>query len=282
MEVHKYLEKMKVFQAKILELFNDDIDILSVEQILMQNFENKKNDYIRQEIKPFLYIISKISNNYHRSPDFFDKIENLLLFIKDQIKQSFSNFEIFNIFKSNKRILLFLFKEKFIIPDQKIVKIFTEEKYQKNGYLNFFYEEIKFHLKDEISQKIEKENKLIESDSLLFEEKRKNGENENCICKMIQNDLIDDFISHVSLNNISLSTKIHTSIFETNHFLLNKNPTFFEYSAFYGSIRIFKYLLINKQKVTSSLWTYAVHGKNSEIIHLLEENNDLINAKNLY
>ena len=66
--------------------------------------------------------------------------------------------------------------------------------------------------------------------------------------------------------------KIPFSIFETNTFLLDKNPTLIEYSAFYGSIQIFQYLKLNGIELTSSLWFYAIHGRNPEIIHILEEN----------
>ena len=46
-----------------------------------------------------------------------------------------------------------------------------------------------------------------------------------------------------------------------------------EYAAFFGSIQIFKYLLVNQVKLIPSLWIYAIHSRNPEIIHLLEENN---------
>ena len=38
---------------------------------------------------------------------FFYYIEKILLIFKDSIKNHYSNYEIFNIFKSNKKILLF-------------------------------------------------------------------------------------------------------------------------------------------------------------------------------
>lgn len=41
---------------------------------------------------------------------------------------------------------------------------------------------------------------------------------------------------------------------------------------FCGSIQIFKYLLLNNVKLTPSLWIYAIHSNNPDIIHILEEN----------
>lgn len=65
--------------------------------------------------------------------------------------------------------------------------------------------------------------------------------------------------------------KIETSIYETNSFLTDKKPTLIEYAAFFGSIKIFKYLYLNKVNLTASLWLYAIHGNSSELIHLLED-----------
>ena len=52
----------------------------------------------------------------------------------------------------------------------------------------------------------------------------------------------------------------------------NKNPTLIEYAAFFGSIQIFQYMKFNHVELPSSLWLYAIHSKNAELIHLLEEN----------
>ena len=48
--------------------------------------------------------------------------------------------------------------------------------------------------------------------------------------------------------------------------------TLIEYAAFFGSNQIFKYLYLNGAKLTASIWKYAIHGEDAEIIHLLEEN----------
>ena len=45
-----------------------------------------------------------------------------------------------------------------------------------------------------------------------------------------------------------------------------------EYAAFYGSQQIFRYLIDKGAELTPSLWLYAIHGKNVELIHLLEYN----------
>ena len=41
---------------------------------------------------------------------------------------------------------------------------------------------------------------------------------------------------------------------------------------FYGSIQIFQYLKFNGIELNSNLWLYLIHGRNAELIHLLEDN----------
>ena len=93
------------------------------------------------------------------------------------------------------------------------------------------------------------------------------------ICSLIRQDSVVDFITHVNRYNISPLSRISPSIFETNPFLIdNTNTSLIEYSAFFGSIQIFRYLLMNNAELTPSLWLYAIHSKNAELIHLLESN----------
>lgn len=100
------------------------------------------------------------------------------------------------------------------------------------------------------------------------------------ICELIQDDNIIDFVKYTNQTNYPIkSAKIDCKIFETNSFLINKNPTLIEYSAFCGSIQIFQYLQINSVELTSSLWIYAIHGSSNQIINILEENKIIPNNK---
>ena len=44
------------------------------------------------------------------------------------------------------------------------------------------------------------------------------------------------------------------------------------YAAFFGSIKIFEYLQNDEAELNSSIWDYAIHGQNDEIVRNLEEN----------
>ena len=119
--------------------------------------------------------------------------------------------------------------------------------------------------------------KELNEDNLKnFNTKRKIGEHGSEICELIRADNVVDFITYIEKRNISSKTLIiDNSIYETNLFLSKKDKSFslIEYSAFFGSQQIFRYLYQNGSKLTSSIWPYIIHGNNPDMIHLLEENN---------
>ena len=105
-----------------------------------------------------------------------------------------------------------------------------------------------------------------------FEEKRLKGENDDRLSELIQNDKLEEFITYVNQNMLAPQGQIKRSIYETNNFLNKRKSTLIEYSAFFGSIQIFKYLFLNKADVSPSLWLFAIHGNNPEMIHFFEKN----------
>ena len=263
--IQKYVNQKKEIHNLLLNFIENsgvnDTDFQNlIDLINTQNYEEN-----REELEHFLRLISKIAKNHHRDTDFFKKTEKILLHLENVIKQTFSISEIFKIFKSNKLIILSLIKSKIIALDEEIVKLILEE---KNNYCHFFFPEIKSLMGEEKVKQIESEISNIDN----FEEKRQIGENDSVICSLIRNDSLDDFISHVTNSNLSIESEIQPSFFETNSFLLKqKKTTLIEYAAFFGSIQIFQYLLLNKVEPTASLMQYAIHSKNGELIHLLEE-----------
>ncbi|KAK8845767.1 hypothetical protein M9Y10_020685 [Tritrichomonas musculus] len=263
MKSTEYIEKMKRIQDKILTFIES-------KENSETNFDNLKKVLIDQktrenlhDLKSFLHLLIKITNNHRHAPNFFSKIEQIIQLFKDDIKKTFSNSEIFNIFKSNKRILLFLIEEKVMDIDDHIATTIINDKFTRPKYSDYFSPELKSRLSSESLPSEEHDN---------FEEKRKIGENDSCICELIREDSIDEFTSHVEKTNLKISSNIEKSIFETNSFLNKNHPTLIEYAAFCGSINIFKYLFTNKAEVNHSIWIYAIHGQNLDLIHFLEEN----------
>ena len=204
---------------------------------------------------------------------FIAKIELILRNIQEQIQNYFTNFEIFIIFQTNKRLILSLFKLGLIIPTEEIFDILINNtKYIDKKYLEYFWPEFEQFIDDNKKKSIRDQvNEIKENTIDLFNVKREIGENDYYICELIRNDMIDDFISYLEKSNISPFSEIQSSIYETNLFLINKTPTLIEYSSFYGSVQIFKYLYKKNSMLSDSIWQYAIHGRNSEIIHLIEE-----------
>ena len=302
MEYQKYITSKKELSEKFHCFIENEDSLDEIYQNLISFINSENYQANSNEFKLILHMINRISSNHHRYPTFFNKIEKFFSSFSEYIKQSFTNFELLNIFQNNKRILHFLFKSNLIAVDESIAKLIMKKderrhffvryfNYNNTGLTNesksyfnkkqqaykntvyYFFPEIKRFLDEEKRREIE-EQILSQGENIfdMFECNRQIGENDSYICKLIREDSIKEFCVYVNKNNLSLSIEIPDSIFETNPFLLKKRSSLIEYSAFFGSIQIFQYLLLNGVELTPSLWLYAIHGKNSEIIHLLEEN----------
>ena len=298
MDISKYIEEMKNIQVSFLNFIDNEEDI----QNLIKNFDEIKIHDDLHKINLFLHLLSQISNNHHRESDFFNKIEQIILLFKNDMKNYYTNSEIFNIFQDNKRLLLVLIEDGIMIIDEFIAKQLIKGKYLEFKYPQYFSKEIQkfvnekwFKTSPKISEddsknigfkseddknneeEEEKRNKWIEEVKKKlptdFDEKRKTGENGHYICELIRKDLIDDFIIYINQNSIEIDSEINPSIYETNSFLFKKEKVnLIEYATFFGSIQIFNYLINNGVELSSSLWNYAIHGNNAEIIQILEEN----------
>ena len=166
-------------------------------------------------------------------------------------------------FKVNKRLLYFLIKEQILSLDSTIEEnsdfFLTENTKSDKNNFNQNDELLKYYF-DHLDE---------------YEEKRRIGENDSFICSLIRQDSVEEFIQYVNKNNLPLSSKIKQSIFETNRFLIDKNPTLIEYAAFFGSIQIFQYLYLNKVDVDGSLWLYGIHSNNPDLLRNYIESNGI-------
>ncbi|OHS98965.1 hypothetical protein TRFO_34650 [Tritrichomonas foetus] len=122
-------------------------------------------------------------------------------------------------------------------------------------------------------------DKLSKENWKLLKELRKTQNSLSKIANIIRSDNIDEFQAYLSQTNIGINYIIPNSIFEVSTFI--KHVTMLEYSAFYSSQNIFKFLLLNGAKITKKLPEYAVAGGNYEIIHLCEQYNCVFTEKSL-
>ena len=256
--MQEYVGYMKEIQENLLQFIQNE-DEGSNYNLLIENITNILED--KHKKIEILSLISEISNHHHRSNLFFDKMYQLIQSLKDIFKD-LGSYRLFNIFKENKMILLILIKQNILEIDKLLADEMIDKKNDKLKFKQFFYPELKQFLPSNMIN--EKEEEMAD-----FEDKRKKGVNDIKVCKQIQNDEIDSFIK--SMNSCE-SITIEHSIFETNPLLIqNEDVSVIEYAAFYGSINIFKYLITTSNELKPSLFLYAIHSNNPELIHILEE-----------
>lgn len=199
----KYLNKMQQIEVLLINFLDDEENSGQKSPIFNINFfEGLSSEGKKCRLKEILHLILQMANHHHRSTDFYPKIFTILAYFKDEIKQSYSNYEIFRIFSENKRILSFLFKERILNFDEQFVELFKDKSYQ-------FY-----LIPDIIVDENDKSDKCS-----LFEINREKGENESVICQIIRRDSVEEFKEFVDKEKISISkTKIESSIFENEFF----------------------------------------------------------------
>ena len=283
MKMQEYIEKKKEFYDSLLEFLENieyDVDYF---QGFIKIIKQEKLEDDCQEFEEFLRLLNNIINYHHRNENFIIKVEQIFDYFSVFIRKNFTNLRIFNIFKNNKIVLYILITRKIIVLDNDIIKVlFLENDSLTKNICQFFFPEIQQVVKESLpieylvvgKKKIEKiEKDLLSQDENIFnnfDQKRKIGENDSYICSLIRQDSIEEFVSYVNRTNYSISSEIKHSIFETNLFLIESNPTLIEYAAFFGSIQIFQYLKFNGVELNSNLWKYSIHSQNSELIHFLE------------
>ena len=96
--VSEYLENIENIQEKILTFIENEDNKEENYQNLLQLFNDQKILDSPSEMELILKLISKISDNHYRLPNFFPKLEQILLFLKDSMAKIFSNQEIYTIF----------------------------------------------------------------------------------------------------------------------------------------------------------------------------------------
>ncbi|KAK8834291.1 hypothetical protein M9Y10_033174 [Tritrichomonas musculus] len=277
------VEKMKEIQNILLDYLDNESESKEelehfIKILKDQNIVDDKHDF-----KLLLQLLIKIVNNHQRIRNFISKTEQILEYFKKDIQKYFTNSEIFDIFGNNKIILLFLIEENVFTIDEHIVSQIPNKRYARKDYIEYFGPEIRPFITKEFIKKYWYRNIFLGKDDLFeriknevdgdFYEKRREGENDDYLCQLIRFNKIKEFVIFVEQTNLSLESKIKNSIFETNQLLaFNDDISLIEYASFYGSNDIIKYMQMKGVELRSSMWIYAIHSRNAELIKYLEDN----------
>ena len=118
--MESYIKNKKNLYTAILE-FLEGSDKRSEDEFNNESFQkliniikNQQIEENEEEMHQFLEIIKRIEDNHHRDQHFNERMNQLLDYYKDQIKQTLSNLEIYHIFKNNKKIVYFLLQKGII------------------------------------------------------------------------------------------------------------------------------------------------------------------------
>lgn len=237
---------------------NEEELFLNLKTLLQENHFLDDKHLMRE----FLHIISSISKHHHRSTSFFQKIEKIFHEFRKEISSLLVGEELLRIFRKSRRVLLLLFEQDFVQLNPTIARQIINS--QKANFAKYFYPEIHPYFDSHQNMPIENID--------IFKKLRRVGENESTICSLIRRDAIDDFIKFIHRKNVKPNQQIALSIFETNLDLLIFNVSLIEYAAYCGSFEILKYLWNQHIHVDpSKIFSFAIHGRNHEMIHFLEE-----------
>lgn len=273
MEIEDFIKKLKDIYPKFID-FIDNTDDLEIKfQVLIDSFEKHEILEKKEGIRQILKLIAAIANNHYRTTNFFNKLEKIIQYLLKDKKSPISDYIPDYRLNFSKRILFYLFEKEFIEPDESFFRYFFKQRKSNEKLFYYLYPALKKYLSESEQKHIESEIfKKFKVPIDTFKAKCLIGENDSYICSLIREDSIESFITFINQSNISLSYKIRPSYYETNAFLIGRKTSLIEYATFFGAIRIIQYLKFNKIENDESLWPFAVHSNNAELIHYLEEN----------
>lgn len=133
MKYSQYLNIKKELYNNLLDYIDNETE---ADSITFYHYLDNINN--RQEMILFFGLLVQICSNHHRKLNFNKKIEKIIQYFMTNLKQAFSNLELFEIFKTSKLLVLIL------VVNETITVLIYYTNYQTNTkYHQFFYPEIK-------------------------------------------------------------------------------------------------------------------------------------------
>ncbi|OHT12816.1 hypothetical protein TRFO_17165 [Tritrichomonas foetus] len=298
-----YLGKV---EEEILEIF-DNIDhknidshaeklIMKIADMILANYTSKQI-YIHF-ICSFLYTIS-----YSRplKNDILVKLIDILIkILPEGFQTQFNELLLSKLGMTDNFNFYFLHElmKHGIIPLDKILETISSHFSIKAAFWFFPYSEnstdykyfsedledrINFSLENETKSAMYKKlfNELRKDDYKLHKEYTKMGHSPDPLLKCIRDDDLETFQTYSTNISFDFGMLIFNDIFERSSFLCYR-PNLLQYSAYFGSVKVFKYLFlqkVNKEYIDANgknLLDYIIAGScNAEILHIVDEIPDI-------
>ncbi|OHT03023.1 hypothetical protein TRFO_29679 [Tritrichomonas foetus] len=230
-----------------------------------------KSKYI-QSRDNFKNLLIFLANVDHYRPKSNQCVLRILDSIQIYMTQfHFSSFDLTTIFDSCYHLLYYLFYKGFIEYSMILLKA------KSNQTLFGYFSEVirKKSPKDyeEMTKKHPWILRIIEKSDLTdYHNRCLKGFNSDYCLEVIRNDDYDQFIDLLRKNCFDFTSNIPKNIYMINeHFVPDDNITYIDYAAFYGSLKIFKFMILEVPYIPKLTQILALNGGHSEIIHILEE-----------
>lgn len=316
--VHKYMDEYEKYyqiideQSETVDMIDElfdwlyHINLLTVEKVknlILESRWVKTEDNVK-ELVAFIFqtIESEMRLNHflgnlviELDKEANDKENKLSIFLPFLVKMLMKLFTSKNTYCS---FVCFLMSKGVIQKEEIMKKISSILDKNANNYdtdaeikniLLWFLPEI-FELKNDFFQK-KFFNSIFSKRSFLktyipdkidfYKKMRDSGEPDDEITKALRNDDVDYF-QKLILPNINKISKcvVPFNIFED--YIENGSTNYINYAAAYGSIKCFKYLLLNHIEIDEYTFNYAIYGGNIEIIKIVDQNsgNIVVSQKN--
>ncbi|KAK8886539.1 hypothetical protein M9Y10_042003 [Tritrichomonas musculus] len=275
--LHDYSSFFKTriyLQNKILKINESNVDELK-KKIKDSGILNNKSNC--------RFVLDALSSAFYARPGSFDFYIDIIDSIKEDIQKYFTSDELFFDFfiLNNARLKLYQIGLIDLTTFAKIREVDTET-------IIFFSPEILKLIETQPDMMRGTYFKKIKSQIIKYSEKIKSNEiarhstisfSEDKISKIIESDSISEFQSIISQTNLSINSKIQLSD-EVQFVLPSNNPSLIEYSMFFNSIEIFKFLLLNSAQMDKcDSPCFAVAGGSYDVIHQLEQKNIIADNK---
>ena len=138
MEIEAFIKKGKEFYTPLLNFFESESIYEDEIQELTKIFDDQDIFNNPIEMYGLLELLFNIGNNHHQTTDFFKKLGLIFHYLIKDKQLPISSAEIFDLYKTNKRLLLFLFEQKVLQPEKSIYNTLMQER-AINGYKLYYY-----------------------------------------------------------------------------------------------------------------------------------------------